>query len=98
MTQAHISLFDSISSFRNRHFLPDQKHRWSLGGARTNPDVRDADQSMGTLERVVTALHNRSLRRQWHNELQSLDDRQLSDIGISRTDIERTVGRLRFWI
>ena len=46
MTQAHISLFDSISSFRNRHFLPDQKHRWSLGGARTNPDVRDADQSL----------------------------------------------------
>ena len=98
MTQAFISLFDNLSRPWGRHFLHDQKRRWSLGGARANPDVRDADPSMGTLERAVTALHNHSVRRQWHKELQTLDDRQLSDIGISRTDIEQTVGRLRFWI
>lgn len=98
MTQAIITLFDSLSRLRGRSFLPAAKRRWSIGGARANPAVRQVDQSMDVLERAMTALHNRSVRRQWHRELKSLDDRQLSDIGVSRTDVERTVGRLRFWI
>ena len=98
MTQSIITLFDSLSRLWGRPFLPAAKRHWSLGGARINPHVRRVDQSMGLLERAVTALHNRSVRRQWHRELNSLDDRQLSDIGISRIDVERTVGRLRFWI
>ena len=98
MTQALISLFNSLSRRRGQPFRPDERHRWSVGGTRANPDVRHADRSMGVLERAMTDLHNGNVRRRWRTELKSLDDRQLIDIGLSPTDIERTIGRLRFWI
>jgi uncharacterized protein YjiS (DUF1127 family) len=47
---------------------------------------------------IITALRKRQIRQQWQRNLQTLDDRQLHDIGISRTDAERTIERLRFWI
>jgi uncharacterized protein YjiS (DUF1127 family) len=43
-------------------------------------------------------LRRRQIRQQRQRNLQTLDDRQLHYIGISRTDAERTIERLRFWI
>lgn len=49
----------------------------------------------------MTALRNRSRRRRWQRELESLDQQQLDDIGITRSATEITLpksGRIRFWI
>lgn len=43
----------------------------------------------GFFTRLRTALAGRKIQRQTFNELSSLSDRELNDIGISRGDIRR---------
>jgi uncharacterized protein YjiS (DUF1127 family) len=98
MTDTITTLVGGFSRLWTRHFAPLEKRNWSIGGARPNPEILDPAHTSNPVDRLVTVLHNRSLRRRWTHELQELDDQQLRDIGISRFDVERTVGRLRFWI
>ncbi len=98
MTQTFTSLVGCFPRPRVRSMASLAKRTWSIGGARTNPELRDLAQSANLLDQWLTALRNRSVRRRWQRELRALDDRQLSDIGVSRADVERTVGRMRFWI
>lgn len=95
---AFTPLVRSLSGLWGRHFSALEKQNWSIGGTRPNPDICDATHTTNMLDRLITTLRNRSLRRRWRLELRALDDQQLSDIGVSRVEIERTVDRLRFWI
>lgn len=95
---AFTPLVRSLSDLWGRHFGALEKRNWSIGGARPNPETRDLNQSQYMLGRLTTALLRRRIRRQWQHDLRALDDRQLSDIGISRDDAERTIDRIRFWI
>lgn len=87
-----------VGGFWTRHFAPIEKRNWSIGGARPNPAIADPAQSTNLVDQLLANLHNRSLRRRWKHELRALDNQQLRDIGVSRIEIGRTVGRLRFWI
>ena len=98
MTHAVTSLIDTISRLWGSQFLPNEKRRWSIGGARSSPEIRAVDPSTTIASQALTAFHNYSVRRRWYRELQALNDHQLSDIGISRDDIRRITRRLRFWI
>lgn len=95
---AFSSLVGSLTRLWGGHFGSLEKRNWSIGGTRPNPDIRDTAQSATLLDQLIVGLRNRSLRRQWQSELRALDDHQLSDIGVSRREIERTVGQIRFWI
>lgn len=98
MTDTITSLVGSFSRFWTRHFAPFEKRNWSIGGARPNPEIADPARATNLADQLLTSLYNRSLRRRWKHELQGLDDQQLRDIGVSRVEIERTAGRLRYWI
>lgn len=98
MTDTITSLVGSVSRLWTRHFAPTEKRYWSIGGARPNPQIADPAHATNLADQLLTNLHNRNLRRRWKHELRDLDDQQLRDIGVSRFDVERTVGRLRFWI
>ena len=98
MTQTFTSPVDRFAHSRLRPVTIFKKAVWSVGEGRTNPDVLDIAQSTNTLDRLITALWNHRLRRRWQRELRALDDRQLSDIGISRADAERAPHPPGFWI
>jgi uncharacterized protein YjiS (DUF1127 family) len=83
---------------RVRLNAPGAKRTWSIGGARTNPDLHAVNGSNTLFGQLTTALRRRRIRQQWQHDLRSLDDRQLRDIGISRANAEQTIERLRFWI
>lgn len=97
MTQSYFSLGGRFSRLWGRPTAISNR-TWSIGGARTNPDLRGLNQSQNMLDQLIAALRRRRIRRQWESELRTLNDRQLRDIGISRADAEKTIERLRFWI
>ena len=98
MTQAFTSLVGSLSRLGIRPFAPTEERKWSIGGARPNPEVGAVAPSTSPLDRLTAALRRYRIRQQWQRDLRDLDDRQLDDIGISRADAERTIERIRFWI
>lgn len=98
MTQTLTSPVGRFAPSRLRPVTTFKKAVWSVGQGRTNPEVLDITQSTNTLDRLITALWNHSLRRRWQRELRALDDRQLSDVGISRADAERAPHPPGFWI
>jgi len=98
MTQLFFQLADSFSRLRIHPINRRAKPAWSIGGARMNPEIHDVNGSNTMFGQLMTALRRRRIRRQWQHDLQTLDDRQLRDIGVSRAEAERTVERLRFWI
>ncbi|NKB47978.1 MAG: DUF1127 domain-containing protein [Alphaproteobacteria bacterium] len=98
MTQTLNSLVDGLSRLRARYFTPLERRNWSIGGARANPEVGNPARATNLLDGLIATVRNRNLRRKWRLELGALDDQQLQDIGVSRVEIERMVGRLRFWI
>jgi uncharacterized protein YjiS (DUF1127 family) len=98
MADTITTLVGSFSRLWTRHFAPTEKRNWSIGGARPNPEIADPAHATNLADQLLTSLHNHNLRRRWKHELRALDDQQLRDIGVSRVEIERTAGRLRFWI
>lgn len=107
MPYAFFSLADRFTRLRARHIAPMDKRTRAIGaartksvlrGMRTNPEFCDIDNSNDMLSQLVTALRNRRVRRRWQRDLRALDDRQLRDIGVSRTDAERAAHRPGFWI
>lgn len=98
MTQLFYQLADSFSRLRIRPIDRRDKHAWSMGGARTNPELRNFNESNTLFGQLVTALRRRRIRQQWERDLRALDDRQLNDIGITRANAERTIKRIQFWI
>lgn len=98
MTQLLYQLADSFSRLRIRPHAHPVKRAWSIGGARTNPELRNFNESNTMFGQLITALRRRRIRQQWERDLRELDDRQLRDIGISRANAEHTIKRIRFWI
>lgn len=98
MTHASFPLVGRFPRLRIRPIATFATRTWSIGGARTNPDLHDLNDSNTMFGQLITALRRRRIRQQWQHELRALDDRQLLDIGISRDDAERTIGQFRFWI
>jgi uncharacterized protein YjiS (DUF1127 family) len=52
--------------------------------------------ALRTLDAAFDAMSRWNTRRRERNQLESLDDRMLSDIGLSRTDIDRVFEK-PFW-
>lgn len=95
---ANFSLGGSFSRLRIRPIDRRAKRTWSMGGARTNPELRNFNESNTLFGQLLTALRRRQIRQRWERDLRALDDRQLQDIGITRASAERTIKRIQFWI
>ncbi len=83
---------------RLRAFVPTADRRWTMGGARANPDLRGLDGQQNVLDLLVTAWQRYRIRQRWRHDLQRLDDRELHDIGITRDEAERVIKQFRFWV
>ncbi len=107
MAQAFFSLADRFSRLRARQIGPVDKRTRAIGVARANsilrrvrtsPEMRDTEEPIKVWGRLATALRRRRIRQRWQRDLQTLDDRLLRDIGVSRADAEQAIRRLRIWI